>query len=48
MNKYHVFCKEKKGFWVVLADSEKEAIYETTKGHDHYTKIFVVKVYSAE
>lgn len=44
MNVYDVFCKEKKGYWRVLADFEEEAIYSATKGNEHFTGVFVGQV----
>ena len=42
MNEYHVFCNEKSGYWIVSANSEKEAIYECTKGYECYTGVFAI------
>lgn len=44
MNVFNVYCNEKKGYWRVLADTEKEAIYEATKGYDYYTGVYVIQV----
>lgn len=44
MNVYDVFCNEKIGYWRVLADTEKEAIYEAIKGSEMYTGVVAIKI----
>lgn len=39
MYKWMVTCKEKKGHWLVLANTEYEAIYEATKHNPKYTDV---------